>query len=58
MWIGNWGDEERSRELREFVLEPIRELGLTALIHGVRYPSDALAEIAASRGAVWRLAAE
>jgi spore maturation protein CgeB len=46
VWIGNWGDEERSRELREFLLEPIRELGLTALIHGVRYPSDALAEIA------------
>ena len=48
VWIGNWGDEERSRELREFVLEPIRELGLGALIHGVRYPSDALAEIAAT----------
>jgi spore maturation protein CgeB len=48
VWIGNWGDEERSCELREFVLEPIRELGLTALIHGVRYPPDALAEIAAS----------
>ena len=48
VWIGNWGDEERSRELREFVLQPIRKLGLTALIHGVRYPSDALAEIAAS----------
>lgn len=48
VWIGNWGDEERSRELREFVLEPIRELGLRALIHGVRYPSDALAEIAAT----------
>jgi spore maturation protein CgeB len=48
VWIGNWGDEERSRELREFVLEPIRELGLTALIHGVRYPPDTLAEIAAA----------
>jgi spore maturation protein CgeB len=47
VWIGNWGDEERSRELHEFLLAPIRELGLTALIHGVRYPSDALAEIAA-----------
>jgi spore maturation protein CgeB len=48
VWIGNWGDEERSRELREFVLEPVRELGLTALIHGVRYPPDAQAEISAS----------
>jgi spore maturation protein CgeB len=48
VWIGNWGDEERSRELRAFLLEPIRELGVTALIHGVRYPSDALAEIAAA----------
>jgi spore maturation protein CgeB len=46
IWIGNWGDEERSRELREFLLAPIRALGLTAVIHGVRYPPEALAEIA------------
>ena len=24
VWIGNWGDEERTAELHEFLLEPIR----------------------------------
>jgi spore maturation protein CgeB len=47
VWIGNWGDEERSEELRAFLLEPVRDLRLQALIHGVRYPAPAIAEIAA-----------
>jgi spore maturation protein CgeB len=42
IWIGNWGDEERTAELHEFLLEPVRELGLKARIHGVRYPQHAL----------------
>lgn len=42
VWIGNWGDGERTEELREFLLDPVRALGLTALVHGVRYPSDAI----------------
>lgn len=42
VWIGNWGDNERASELREFLLEPVRELGLDAQIHGVRYPQEAL----------------
>lgn len=46
VWIGNWGDEERSRELQEYLLAPIRELGLTATIHGVRYPPSAITAIA------------
>ena len=46
VWIGNWGDEERSRELHDFLLAPIRELGLTATIHGVRYPPSAIAAVA------------
>lgn len=41
IWIGNWGDEERSEELREFLLEPARDLGLRARVHGVRYPQHA-----------------
>lgn len=45
VWIGNWGDGERSAEIREFLLDPIRELGLSALIHGVRYPKEAVAEL-------------
>ncbi len=46
VWIGNWGDDERSAELREFLLDPVRELGLRATIHGVRYPAAALAALA------------
>ncbi len=41
VWIGNWGDGERTRELHEFLLEPVRALGLTARVHGVRYPPEA-----------------
>lgn len=42
VWIGNWGDEERSAELHEFLLEPVRALQLTARMYGVRYPEQAL----------------
>lgn len=45
VWVGNWGDGERERELREFLLEPARRLGLTGRIHGVRYPDRALRQI-------------
>ena len=41
VWIGNWGDEERTAELHEFLIEPVKELGLRARIHGVRYPQHA-----------------
>lgn len=46
VWIGNWGDDERSAELREFLIEPVQALGLAARIHGVRYPDDALVALA------------
>ena len=48
VWIGNWGDEERSEELREFLLRPVGALGLRAVLYGVRYPAAALAEIDAA----------
>jgi spore maturation protein CgeB len=41
VWIGNWGDEERTKELFEFIIEPIQELKLKATIYGVRYPDHA-----------------
>jgi spore maturation protein CgeB len=47
-WIGNWGDDERARELEEFLLGPIGDLRLSATIHGVRYPDAALSRIARS----------
>ena len=38
-WIGNWGDEERSAEIREFLLAPARRRkDLAFTIYGVRYP--------------------
>jgi spore maturation protein CgeB len=40
LWIGNWGDEERSRELAQYLIKPIARLGLHARVHGVRYPND------------------
>ena len=45
VWIGNWGDEERTVELHEFLLEPVQSLGLTARVHGVRYPEHAKAAL-------------
>jgi spore maturation protein CgeB len=48
IWIGNWGDDERSLELREYLIEPAAALGLTGRIHGVRYPQPALEAIAAA----------
>lgn len=41
VWIGNWGDEERTEELHEFLLRPVSELGLKAKVYGVRYPDHA-----------------
>ncbi|MFL5575002.1 MAG: glycosyltransferase [Gemmatimonadaceae bacterium] len=41
VWIGNWGDDERTHELGEFLIEPVRDLGLRARVHGVRYPEHA-----------------
>src|SRR5688572_592654 len=37
VWIGNWGDDERSAELREFLIAPARDLRLRSTVHGVRY---------------------
>lgn len=46
VWIGNWGDDERSDELRGFLLAPARDLRLPLDVYGVRYPDDALAALA------------
>ena len=45
VWIGNWGDGERARELREFLVEPVATLGLNAKVYGVRYPKSARVEL-------------
>ena len=41
VWVGNWGDNERTEELMEFLVQPVKELGLKAKVYGVRYPKKA-----------------
>jgi spore maturation protein CgeB len=43
VWVGNWGDDERTEELQEFLIQPIAALGLSARVYGVRYPDEAKA---------------
>ncbi len=48
VWIGNWGDEERSAEIRQFLLQPAASLAgdRRFTIYGVRYPPDGLEALA------------
>ncbi|WP_375428828.1 glycosyltransferase [uncultured Sphingomonas sp.] len=46
VWIGNWGDGERTAELERFLLAPAAEVGLGLDIYGVRYPDEARAMLA------------
>ena len=49
VWIGNWGDGERTEELERFLFAPARTAGLPLDIYGVRYPEDAKATLARYR---------
>lgn len=42
VWIGNWGDEERSEELFKYLIEPVQKLKLRCSVYGVRYPENAV----------------
>jgi spore maturation protein CgeB len=46
VWIGNWGDGERTRELEDYLFSPAREAGLSLDLYGVRYPEEARALLA------------
>jgi spore maturation protein CgeB len=46
VWIGNWGDEERTAELMEYLVRPIKDLGLKGRVYGVRYPESAVTTLA------------
>jgi spore maturation protein CgeB len=46
VWIGNWGDGERTDELEDFLFRPAQEAGLPLDIYGVRYPDEAKATLA------------
>jgi spore maturation protein CgeB len=48
IWIGNWGDEERTQELQEFLMRPAALAGCRTVAHGVRYPDTALRELQAA----------
>lgn len=48
VWIGNFGDDERTAELEEFLVEPIKRLGISANVYGVRYPDAVRATLEAS----------
>jgi spore maturation protein CgeB len=42
VWIGNWGDNERSMEICQFLLRPAEKLRRYRFaIYGVRYPAEA-----------------
>jgi spore maturation protein CgeB len=49
VWIGNWGDGERSAEIQQYLVDPVRDLGLRARVHGVRYPPEALEQLALAK---------
>jgi spore maturation protein CgeB len=53
VWIGNWGDDERSAELEEFLFRPAQRVGLPLDVYGVRYPEQGLA-MARRHGASYR----
>lgn len=43
VWVGNWGDEERTKELQAFLIGPAAsEPRRRTVVHGVRYPQNAL----------------
>lgn len=44
-WIGHWDEGERTVDLREYLLDPVRDLGFTARAYGPGYPRTALDEI-------------
>ena len=49
IWVGNWGDEERTQELQEFLVGPAQQLrGHKIAVHGVRYPQEARTKLAAA----------
>jgi len=42
VWVGNWGDGERTHEIETYLLAPAALAGLPLDIYGVRYPAEAL----------------
>jgi spore maturation protein CgeB len=53
VWVGNWGDGERSREIEQYLLRPAGYARLPLDIYGVRYPAEAL-DLLAGHDAAYR----
>ncbi len=53
VWIGNWGDGERTQEIEDYLLRPAEAARLPLDIYGVRYPDEAKA-LLARHGAHYR----
>lgn len=50
VWIGNWGDDERSAEICKYLLRPAAELPeYRFTVYGVRYPQQALSALEYAR---------
>jgi spore maturation protein CgeB len=45
VWVGNWGDGERSAELHEYVIQPVEDVGVPAAAYGVRFPPEGRAAL-------------
>src|SRR6266436_4907400 len=46
VWSGNWGDEERTEELQEFLIGPAAALpDRKFVVYGVRYPEAAIEQL-------------
>jgi spore maturation protein CgeB len=47
VWIGNWGDDERSAEIYDYLIDSARLLKrLRCAAYGVRYPDEAISALA------------
>jgi spore maturation protein CgeB len=53
VFIGNWGDGERTEELERFLFRPARAAGVPLTVHGVRYPPEVVERLTAG-GASYR----
>jgi spore maturation protein CgeB len=43
VWIGNWGDDERAKQIHEYLIDAAASLpALRFTVHGVRYPRGVL----------------
>lgn len=46
VWVGNGGDDQRNKELAEFLCKPVHEMQMLCHVYGVRYPREVLQKFA------------